>query len=43
MSKSLPLNEKYYLCGNPLMVNEVRDLLIERGIPFDNILSEIFF
>jgi 2-polyprenylphenol hydroxylase and related flavodoxin oxidoreductases len=40
---SLPLNEKYYLCGNPLMVNEVRDLLIERGIPFDNILSEIFF
>ena len=39
----LPLNEKYYLCGNPLMVNEVRDLLIERGIPFDNILSEIFF
>lgn len=40
---SLPLNEKYYLCGNPLMVNEVRDLLIERGVPFDNILSEIFF
>lgn len=40
---SLPLNEKYYLCGNPLMVNEVRDMLIERGIPFDNILSEIFF
>ena len=42
-TSSLPLNEKYYLCGNPLMVNEVRDLLIERGIPFDNILSEIFF
>lgn len=40
---SLPLNEKYYLCGNPLMVNEVRDLLIDKGIPFDNILSEIFF
>lgn len=40
---SLPLKEKYYLCGNPLMVNEVRDLLIERGVPYENILSEIFF
>jgi len=42
-TSTLPLHEKYYLCGNPLMVNEVRDLLIERGIPFENILSEIFF
>lgn len=42
-STSIPLNEKYYLCGNPLMVNEVRDLLISKGVPFENILSEIFF
>lgn len=40
---NLPLKEKYYLCGNPLMVNDVRDLLIERGVPYENILSEIFF
>lgn len=40
---TLPLTEKYYLCGNPLMVNEVRDILIAKGVPFDNILSEIFF
>lgn len=39
----LPIEEKYYLCGNPLMVNEVRELLIEKGVPYDNILSEIFF
>lgn len=34
---------KYFICGNPLMVVEVRDLLIERGVLFENILSEIYF
>ena len=33
----------YYLCGKALMVVEVRDLLIERGVPFENILAEIYF
>jgi ferredoxin--NADP+ reductase len=40
--ESLP-NEKYYLCGQALMVVEVRDLLIKKGIGFENIMSEIFF
>ncbi|MBK6965796.1 MAG: oxidoreductase [Bacteroidales bacterium] len=39
----LPANEKYYLCGSAEMVVEVRDILIEKGIPFDNIISEIYF
>lgn len=34
---------KYYLCGKALMVVEVRDLLIERGVPYENILGEIYF
>ena len=34
---------KYYICGAAIMVVEVRDLLIERGIPFKNIFSEIYF
>jgi len=34
---------KYYLCGQALMVVEVRDILINRGVSFDNILSEIYF
>ncbi|NQU55412.1 MAG: oxidoreductase [Bacteroidetes bacterium] len=34
---------KYYICGNALMVVEVRDLLIEKGIRFENILAEIYF
>jgi ferredoxin/flavodoxin---NADP+ reductase len=34
---------KYFLCGNALMVVEVRDLLICKGIPFENIVSEIYF
>lgn len=34
---------KYYLCGKAIMVVEVRDLLIEKGVPFENILAEIYF
>lgn len=33
----------YFLCGKALMVVEVRDLLIEKGIPFDRIFAEIYF
>jgi ferredoxin--NADP+ reductase len=36
-------NVKFYLCGKPLMVVEVRDLLIEKGVPYENILAEIYF
>lgn len=39
---SLP-DVKYYLCGQALMVVEVRDILIKRGIKFENIMSEIYF
>ena len=34
---------KYYICGSALMVVEVRDLLIEKGVPFEDILAEIYF
>jgi len=34
---------KYYLCGNAEMVVETRDILIQKGIPFDHIISEIYF
>jgi ferredoxin--NADP+ reductase len=40
--KELP-KVKFYLCGSPLMVVEVRDLLISKGVPFENILAEIYF
>jgi ferredoxin--NADP+ reductase len=39
----LPKAYKYYLCGQALMVVEVRDLLIQRGVPYDQIFAEIFF
>ncbi|MGE5318289.1 MAG: ferredoxin--NADP reductase [Chloroflexota bacterium] len=39
----LPANEKYYLCGSAEMVVDARDILIEKGIPFENIVSEIYF
>jgi ferredoxin/flavodoxin---NADP+ reductase len=39
----IPSGYKYYLCGNGMMVVEVRDLLIAQGIPYTNIISEIYF
>ena len=41
--KFIPLNQKYYLCGSAEMVVAVRDILIEKGIPFENIEAEIYF
>jgi ferredoxin--NADP+ reductase len=34
---------KYYLCGSAEMVVQVRDLLISKGIHFQNIISETYF
>lgn len=34
---------KYYICGQALMVVEVRDLLIKKGIGFEKIMAEIYF
>jgi len=34
---------KYYLCGSAEMVVETRDILISKGIPFGQIISEIYF
>jgi len=34
---------KYYLCGSAEMVVDIRDILISKGISFDNIMSEIYF
>jgi ferredoxin--NADP+ reductase len=41
--KELPTDINYYLCGKAIMVVEVRDLLIARGVPYQNILAEIYF
>ncbi len=39
----LPSNEKYYLCGSSEMVVDTRDLLVSKGVPFGNIIAEIYF
>ncbi|PZX12947.1 ferredoxin--NADP+ reductase [Breznakibacter xylanolyticus] len=40
----LPLEIKYYLCGHADMVVEVRRILVEqKGIPYHNVLAEIYF
>lgn len=40
-----PVNpsKKYYLCGVAEMVVEGRDILISKGVPYGNIISEIYF
>lgn len=40
---NLPIDHHYYLCGSPEMVVQVRDILIEKGIPFQQIVSETYF
>jgi ferredoxin-NADP reductase len=39
----LPPDRRYLLCGSARMVVEVRDRLIARGVPFGNIVAEIYF
>ncbi len=40
---ALPADINYYLCGSAEMVIETRDLLISKGISFENIIAEIYF
>ncbi len=39
----LPPDHKYYLCGSAEMVIETRDMLLDKGISFGNIIAEIYF
>ena len=41
--EELPTSCRYFLCGSPEMVVEVRDLLIKRGVAYDKIVAEIYF
>ncbi len=40
---NLPTDENYYLCGSSEMVVETRDILVDKGVPFGNIIAEIYF
>ena len=40
---ALPVDHRYYICGQASMAVEVRDILIAKGIPFTNISTEIYF
>jgi ferredoxin--NADP+ reductase len=42
-SSELPAGRRYLLCGSARMVVEVREALIARGVPFGNIVAEIYF
>lgn len=42
-SRVWPSDRPVYLCGSSSMIVESRDILIRRGVPFKNILSEVYF
>ena len=42
-SQGLPHAERFLLCGNSRMVVDARDILIGRGVPFTNVIAEIYF
>jgi len=42
-SRSWPSDRPYYLCGSAAMIVEARDILIRRGVPYRQILSEVYF
>jgi len=41
--KELPKEIKYYLCGSPDMVVDVRDIILSKNVDFENIMAEIYF
>lgn len=41
--RQIPLDQMYYLCGSAEMVVEVRDILVNKGVTIDHIMSEIYF
>lgn len=41
--QDLPQNNMFYLCGSAEMVVEVRDILINKGVDIQQIMSEIYF
>lgn len=40
---ALPTDQKYYLCGSAEMVVECREILLLKGISYNNIVAEIYF
>jgi len=42
-SENLPTDQKYYLCGSAEMVVECREILLGKGVPFSNVVAEIYF
>ena len=42
-TKELSRERNYFVCGSSEFVVDVRDILIQRGIPYQQIIAEIYF
>jgi len=41
--EKLDFTKNFFVCGSSEMVVQVRDILIERGVDYNNIIAEIYF
>ncbi|MBN1650420.1 MAG: FAD-dependent oxidoreductase [Bacteroidales bacterium] len=41
--EKLPAEINYYICGSSQLVVDVRDILIQKGVPYNHIIAEIYF
>jgi len=41
--QQLPLAPRYLLCGGSRTVVDCRDIIIAKGVPFENVIGEIYF
>lgn len=41
--EELAIDINYYICGSSQLVVDVRDILIDRGVPYNHIIAEIYF
>lgn len=41
--EELDINKNFFVCGSSEMVVQVRDILIARGVDYDQIIAEIYF
>ncbi|MDA3905060.1 MAG: FAD-binding oxidoreductase [Bacteroidales bacterium] len=42
-TQDISLERNYYICGGSEFVVDVRDILIHRGVPYHQIIAEIYF
>ncbi len=43
ITENLALDRNYYICGSSQLIIDIRDILIRREVPYNQIIAEIYF